>query len=477
MADVWGFFANEDDYSDLDVDACAEHLSQAIRFKTVSSLDPSQVDWGEFDRLQEYLRAAYPTVFSAADVDLVGHSLLLTIPGSDESLRPAMLMAHQDVVPVIKGTEDNWTHPAFDGHMDDTYIWGRGTIDMKSQLVGELEAVEYVLSHGGTFGRSLILAFGEDEECAQKGSAALSALLAQRGVALEYVVDEGNYLIVDAGICGAPGVPFMTVDIAEKGYADIRLDVPGRGGHSSNPFGGTTLGILSQAISRIVESPYPASLSEVALETFDAIAPLVKGGSMSGLLAGGTQAVGEGPNVLAQACLANETLFPLVTTTIAPTMISGGSSATNVLPQDMWAVINFRLAIGTTQEDVLARCRELVSGLPVQVSLLDGGSDPSRISRIDGYGFAKVSEVAGRYFQDPATGGPVTLVPSCAVGATDAHSYESICDTCMRFSLFVVDYDESMHGVHGTNERITKRAFVQGVRAMISLVERTCVRP
>ena len=46
-------------------------------------------------------------------------------------------------------------------------------------------------------------------------------------------------------------------------------------------------------------------------------------------------------------------LFPFVTTTIAPTMIHGGSAACNVMPQDMTAVINFRLADGDTVESVM----------------------------------------------------------------------------------------------------------------------------
>lgn len=55
-------------------------------------------------------------------------------------------MSHQDVVPVVEGTEQDWTHPAFSGDIADGYIWGRGTLDIKEQVFGVLEAAEYLLA-------------------------------------------------------------------------------------------------------------------------------------------------------------------------------------------------------------------------------------------------------------------------------------------------------------------------------------------
>ena len=66
---------------------------------------------------------------------------------------------------------------------------------------------------------------------------------------------------------------------------------------------------------------------------------------------------------------------------------------------------------------------------------------------------------------------PVAIVPSTVIGATDAANYQSICPECIRFSAFVVDDDECDRGVHGTNERITRRAYLQGIRFLISLLQ------
>jgi acetylornithine deacetylase/succinyl-diaminopimelate desuccinylase-like protein len=45
-----------------------------------------------------------------------------------------------DVVPVLPATKDLWTHDPFGGEYDGTYIWGRGSSDDKSGLIGIMYA-------------------------------------------------------------------------------------------------------------------------------------------------------------------------------------------------------------------------------------------------------------------------------------------------------------------------------------------------
>lgn len=67
----------------------------------------------------------------------------------DPPLTLQVLMAHQDVVPVNPATESQWEHPPYSAHLDaDGWIWGRGTTDMKSTLIGILTAAEKLLAEG-----------------------------------------------------------------------------------------------------------------------------------------------------------------------------------------------------------------------------------------------------------------------------------------------------------------------------------------
>lgn len=478
-AAVWQFFDHETDYPDLCEQDLCERLGRALSFATVSHMDDAQTDWGAFDALQTWMRAAYPHVFSAGEAEVIGHSLLVTIPGSDASLRPMMLMGHQDVVSVVPGTEGDWGHGAFSGDVDDTYVWGRGAIDMKDQVTGILEAVEYALAHGWRLRRTIVLAFGQDEETNQFGAHALGQELERRGVELEFLVDEGDYRIVSSAEYGAPGFHLMHADLAEKGYADVVLRAKSAGGHSSNPFGGTSLGVLSQAIARICAIEWPVRLTPLTAALLRELAPAMTSGPLSELGIACAADVDERADEVARACLADPQLFPLVTTTCAPTMIEGGSASCNVMPQDMWANVNFRMLEGTTRADVLERCREAVAGLGVTVELGPGSSEATHAPEPGGAGLAYVRAAAGRYFREPDENSgrtPVRVVPSTVIGATDAANYEHICPACIRFSAFVVDDDECARGVHGTDERITRRAYLQGIRFLLRLIDLACVQ-
>lgn len=467
MRSIDTFFDHEHDYPDLDGQGAAERLSRAIQCKTINCADHSLTDYGPFDQLHALIRSGYPHVMAAGTMEVLGQrSLLITLPGSDPGLRPCLFMSHQDVVPVVEGTEEDWTYPAFSGAIAQGYIWGRGTLDIKNQVFGCLEAAEYLLSHGQRLRRTVYLAFGDDEETLNLGAKTIAETLQSRGIQLEFVLDEGSCTIESGDAYGAPGTYIAPVELMEKGYADLELTVRSPGGHSSRPFGGTSLGRISQAIARIVEHPFPVRLTPVMAGAFRAIAPYVTEEPLKTLV----QDVDQNADAIARYCYETRALFPFVTTTIAPTVIRGSSAACNVMPQDMSAVVNFRIAEGETAEQVLSHVRQAVADEGVELRFLQA-NDPSATARSDGYGYARLVETMRRYFRD------VVFLPSLTAGATDAHCYEIVCDTCLRYSPFLASPEDAARGVHGTDERISVRAYTQGIRALIRLMEHTAVQP
>ena len=455
-------FINEGDYRDLAFDQAVRHLSQALRCRTVSYVDTSRVDRGAFDALYEVLRRAYPTVARYGAWERVGYSLLITLPGSDVALPGALFMAHQDVVPVVPGTEGRWLHDPFSGDVDGGYIWGRGAMDIKQMLIAELESAEYLLSKGLEPRRTVYLAFGDDEESNSLGARAIERVLEERGVRLEYVLDEGAGDVVDAADWGAPGTLMCTVGLYEKGYADMTLSAASRGGHSSNPFHGTSLGALCRAIAAIQDHPTPAVLPEAARHTIRALGDKITQPPMCDW----ARDIDAHEAEIIDYFLSRESLYHLVRTTIAPTMIAGGAPAGNVMPQDMTANINFRLIPSDTPDSLMAHCRQLAGdGVTLSYAQRIGASTPSEI---DSYGFRALQDALGRYFDR------LLSVPTQNKGATDARWYEPLCRCVMRCGPFLEEEDVSAEGVHGTNERISIRAFSQGIRVLTRLMESTC---
>jgi carboxypeptidase PM20D1 len=104
----------------------AQNLSRAIQFKTITlaSGDPRPGQEGEWLALHAWLEETYPAAHAAMTKELVPETLTLlyTWAGSDLSLKPLLLMAHQDVVPVNIGTEGDWEGAPFEGAIIDGYI-------------------------------------------------------------------------------------------------------------------------------------------------------------------------------------------------------------------------------------------------------------------------------------------------------------------------------------------------------------------
>ncbi len=455
---VFDFFINEDRYPDLDVQAAAQRLSRAVQCHTISGCEDAP-----FRQLHELIQSGFPNINRFGSFELVGRSVLITLPGSNPQLRPALFMSHLDVVPVVAGTEKDWTYEAFSGEIADGYIWGRGTLDIKNQVFGCLEAAEYLLSRGEMPERTMYLAFGEDEETFNTGAKAIADLLKSRGVQLEFLLDEGGGSITSGEAFGAPDIFISPINLMEKGYADLQLSVKSAGGHSSCPFGGTSLGILSEAISSITKNPFPAEISSVMQQAFEALSPYLTDPTLKELLLDFDLNCEQ----IAEYCMQNRALFPYVTTTIAPTVIRGSSAACNVMPQDMEAVINFRIAAGHTPEQVMERCRNLIADGRVSLSFLQS-NPPSAIARTDGIGYAALQEALKEHYQN------VVFFPFATAGATDARQYEQICDTCLRFSPFMSPESDTKTGVHGTNERISLRTYAQGIRTLITFMKRVC---
>ena len=216
----------------------AERLAGSLRFPTISAEDPSAFDGEAFDALHDYLKASFPRVHAELDREIVqSHSLLYTWRGSDASLKPILLIGHLDVVPVEPGTEDKWQEAPFGGRIVDGFIWGRGAIDNKSTVVGALEAVELLLREGFRPSRTVYLAFGHDEEVGgTSGARGIAALLSNRRVELEMVLDEGG--VIGDGIRLTPAdlermhgsnerIAVRTYERAIRFYRQLILDVTG----------------------------------------------------------------------------------------------------------------------------------------------------------------------------------------------------------------------------------------------------------
>jgi len=440
----------------VDTTVVADRLAAAIAVPTVSFDEPGPS--GEsVAALHERLSAMFPRTFGGLPrEELSGGTLILTWQGSDATLAPIVLMAHQDVVPVPPEAEAEWAQPPFSGALAGGFVWGRGALDDKGSLVTLLSAAEALIERGFAPKRTTLFVLGHDEEVGGSGAEAASERLAERGVRPALVLDEG--MAITRGV--APGIdaPVALIGVAEKGYATFELTATGEGGHSSMPPRETSIGLVAGAVARLTRVPLPARPGGPAYAMFDALAPASP--------------------FVARVVLANRWLFgsllerkissspsgdAMLRTTIAPTVISGGVKE-NVLPPSARAVVNCRIAPGDTVAGVEAELRARIADPRVELRVLGGlTSEPSPVSDPRGWGFATLSR-AIREVEPRAV-----VAPGLMIGATDSRRFTSLSDQVLRFQPVLLEASD-FERFHGKDERVSIDNLERAVRIYTRLL-------
>lgn len=447
--------ARREVHETVDADGAARRLAGAIRIPTVSDTDRSKVDFSKFDELHAYLEKEYPLVHAHLSREIMdSKSLIYFWKGTDENLLPAALLAHMDVVSA-EGQE--WEIPPFSGEIKDGYVYGRGALDMKGQLIAILESVETLLQQGFAPRRGVYLLFGSDEEplglCGARG---ISETLAQRGVRLSFVVDEGG--AIQSGKSMGIAGDIALIGICEKGIMNLKLIAKSKGGHASMPPKHTAVGLIGGAVASIEKHQMKASFNYATAHMFDTLTPHMKGAFRfffaNRWLFGG---------LLKKILCSMPMSAALVRTTIAPTQLSG-SNAPNVMATRAQAVLNIRVAPGQTDADVLSHIEKYTEETEKEVLYY---SAPSKVSSVETEEYALVRDVVADAFPE------LLSAPYPVVALTDSRHYYTICDNIFRFVPFP-SMKEDLGTVHAANERLAVESLGRGIAFYMHLVRTAC---
>lgn len=442
---------------EVNVPEVISRLSQAIQIKTVSKDDVASFDPQPFLQFHAFLQNNYPNIYQHSQPRLINdYSLVYKFTGKNTDLKPILLMGHMDVVSVDDETLSKWSKEPFAGIVDDDFVWGRGAIDDKSTVMALMEAMELFLSNGKQLERTVYYAFGHDEEVGgARGAAKVAEYFTQQGIEFEFVLDEGGAIV--EGIVTAVDKPVAIIGVAEKGFMNLKLSVAQNGGHSSTPPNNTGLGVLSQAIVKLENNQFPATL-EFTNQTFEALAYYANFKSRVGMA---NQWL-FGP-VLENALLADPKSAASMRTTMATTMASG-SSKSNILPTLSTMVINSRILPGDTWQSVKDRVVEIVDDPRVEVTVYMN-NNPSPVSSTDTFGYRLIEQSIREF--DPE----VFVAPYLVQGGTDSKYYYPLSDSIYRFLMVRVD-SELITTVHGIDERIGKQEYVEAVQFFYEVLNR-----
>lgn len=437
----------------LDETEAAEQLAQLIRCKTVSSRDPALVNEAEFAKFRVLLIKLFPNVHKTCTRELINGGLLYRWAGQTGD-DPGILMAHYDVVPV---DEAGWDMDPFAGVIRDGSLWGRGALDTKCSLFGILAAAERLIAEGFVPAHDLYFSFGSDEEVEGKAAHAIVETLKARGVRPAFVLDEGGTIVTDF----LPGMktPLAVIGVGEKGQVDLELTLRGKSGHAAYPPRHTLIGRMSKIVRRVEKKQFKMKLTKPVRQLIDVL--------------------GRTLPFPVRIVLANTWFFmpliklacrfipvggALMRTTIAFTQTQG-SKASNVLPDHVTAVANFRLSEGETVESVVRHVRKAARCKDLETRVLKGNL-PTPNSPAEGPHWQRIKNAVHATWPD-------TLVaPYLMFMCSDSSQFCAICENVYRFSPMVCT-NEQVASIHSNNEHIKTENITQIIEFYEALIRQS----
>ncbi|RWS11098.1 putative carboxypeptidase PM20D1-like protein [Dinothrombium tinctorium] len=420
-----------------------KRFSDAIKLRTIS-WEKGVYERDELAKFAALIKNSFPNIHSSKFIthEIVNnYSMLYTIKGSDSSLKPYLLLAHLDVVPV---EVNKWIFPPFEGTIKDGYIYGRGSIDVKFSVMSIMEALEYLLKNGFKPKRSFYISFGHDEEVlGADGARMVANKLKIKGVGeLEYLLDEGSPVLKNI-ILGVNTLVAM-VSTTEKGYATVRITVKGEPGHSSFPPFNLAVNKLAKIIAKFTPNAHRNMFGYgIEMDLLESIAPYA---SFPYKFVYSNLWLFE--HILAYIFTLKPLTNSFIRTSTTIVKVNAGIKE-NVVPSEAEAVINHRINPSQSVKEIFEYDKYLAKDENVTIQLLDGYFEPLSISPTkDTFGFEKISKSIKEIFGD------IPVVPGILIGNTDSRWYRNLTNCIYRF-LPVVLTEDDLKGVHGHNERLS----------------------
>jgi acetylornithine deacetylase/succinyl-diaminopimelate desuccinylase-like protein len=408
-------------------------LQELVRFNTVN---PPGNERPAIEFLARYLRhAGFRTELLADDDARPNLVADLSAHGGHDDDPTLCYLGHVDTV---LADASEWTHGPWSGDLADGYLWGRGALDMKSQVAAEAVAAA-TLAKAGWRPRNgnLKLVFVADEETGGDVGARWLTEQHPHRVRCDMLLNEGGGEMFEFA-----GKRRYCVCCAEKGIFRFKLTARGTAGHAALPKAGdNALLKLGPVLDRLAK----------AETTFD----VTEG--PAALLRGLGQDPGDPATALERIAKTDPALLtlvePMLGVTLTPTM-AHASDKINVIPSRAYLKIDCRVPPGLGEDAARRRIKSVLADQADELEIEFTEQVTGNASPID----TRLMDAIDRWVKDNDDG--AETVPMILPGFSDSRWFREQFPDCVAYGFFPQRHMTLLEIgplVHNADERIDVR--------------------
>ena len=434
--------AQTPDWSKVNEEAM-RHFQALVR---IDSTDPP----GNETRVAEYVKQTLeaegiPVMMAAKNPARA--NIIARLKGNG-SKRPLLIMGHSDTVRVDPA---KWVFPPFSATRDGGYVYGRGTLDDKSDLMAALMTMLLLKRSGVKLDRDVIFVSEVGEEAAT-------------GPGIQYLVDE-HWNDIEAEICLAETgsvkrkngqAEYALVETTEKQPRGAKLVAKGPSGHGSRPLRSNAIVHLAAAVEKIAAWDPPMRFNDTTRYYFEKLATVSSPEDAARFKAlFNPQKAPAAREYLAEH---DPISYSMLHTSISPNIIQGGYQV-NVIPSQAEATLDIRALPGENIEAFYDLMRKVINDpavelVPEQRNVRPGAAP----SRIDSEAYHDIEAAYRKVYG-------VQTLPYMGTGATDMAFLRAKGVQCYGVGPMVDEEDAPKgFGPHSDQERILEEAVYKHVR-------------
>jgi len=383
-------------------------------------------------------------------------NLVARIKGNGKQ-KPILVMGHTDVVTI---DPKKWIdHGPFSADVAGGYVYGRGTVDDKDNLVASLMLVLTLKRSNAALDRDVIFLAESGEE----GTPAVGA---------QFMIDS-HFDAIDAEYCLAEGGGVVrmagknmhaNISTTEKEPRAVELIATGPAGHGSVPRRTNVVAHLSKAVDKVVEWTPPLRVNETTGSYFRKLAASANSAEAAKRYQDVLSPDSKISKPAADWMLENEPEhWSMLHTSVVPTILTAGYRY-NVIPSEAKATLDVRLHPDEDQAKFLDQIRAVINDPSIEVRWARDRYRPAGASRLNTELFAAIEAQTRKHYN-------VEVLPTMSTGASDKAQIRSKGVQCYGIGPAIDREDGGKgFGAHSDQERILEAELHRFVRFQYDVV-------